>query len=63
MATGRVFCVALPFILSTGSLVLLLAACFGSVTHKDVYIFRIDTTELTINLDEFNVVSAQYPKY
>ncbi|KAM0273200.1 hypothetical protein ACHAQH_008412 [Verticillium albo-atrum] len=59
MGTGRVFCVALPFILSTGCLVLLLVACFGNVTHKDLYIFRVDTTGLTINLDEFEVVSAQ----
>lgn len=44
---GRMLCVALPYLLTAGSLVLLLAACFGSVTTEDLYVVRINTTDST----------------
>ncbi|KAM0329333.1 hypothetical protein ACHAQA_004638 [Verticillium albo-atrum] len=59
MGVGRFLCVALPFILSTGSLVFLLIACLGGVSNKDLHMFRVNTTELEINPADFkDIVSS-----
>ncbi|KAF3358933.1 hypothetical protein VDGD_06056 [Verticillium dahliae] len=53
MGVGRFLCVALPFILSTASLIFLLIACLGGVSNKDLYMFRVNTTKLEINPADF----------
>lgn len=52
MGVGRFFCVALPFILSAASLVALLIACLGGVTNKDLYMFRVNATDMQISRSE-----------
>ncbi|KAK1731734.1 hypothetical protein CaCOL14_008935 [Colletotrichum acutatum] len=49
MGVGRVICVALPFILSVGSMIFLLVAALGGVSNKDLYMFRVNLTDLEIN--------------
>ncbi|OLN84372.1 SUR7 family protein pun1-like protein 3 [Colletotrichum chlorophyti] len=49
MGVGRVICVALPFILTVGSLIFLLIAALGGVSNKDLYMFRVNLTDLEIN--------------
>ncbi|KAM0283872.1 hypothetical protein ACHAQH_002253 [Verticillium albo-atrum] len=59
MGVGRFLCVALPFILSTGSLIFLLIACLGGVSNKDLRMFRVNTTDLEINPADFkDIVSS-----
>ncbi|RYP17969.1 hypothetical protein DL765_004188 [Monosporascus sp. GIB2] len=50
MSVGRYFCVALPFILTVASIVCMLIAGLTGVTNKDLYMFRIDASNLTINV-------------
>ncbi|KAH7368563.1 SUR7 protein [Plectosphaerella cucumerina] len=52
MGVGRFICVALPFILSAASLVALLIACLGGVTNKDLYMFRVNATDMQISRSE-----------
>jgi len=59
MGARRVFCVALPFFLSFGSLVLLLVACFGNVIQEDLYVVRINTTRLSFHLNDLDVASRR----
>ncbi|KAK1841798.1 integral membrane protein [Colletotrichum chrysophilum] len=49
MGVGRVICVALPFILTVGSLIFLMVAALGGVSNKDLYLFRVNLTDLEIN--------------
>lgn len=49
MGVGRFFCVALPFILSAASLIALLIACLAGVTNKDLYMFRVNATDMQIS--------------
>nr|XP_036587620.1 uncharacterized protein CTRU02_02536 [Colletotrichum truncatum]KAF6798562.1 integral membrane protein [Colletotrichum truncatum] len=49
MGVGRVICVALPFILTVGSLIFLMIAALGGVSNKDLYMFRVNLTDLEIN--------------
>ncbi|TEA22505.1 hypothetical protein C8034_v009944 [Colletotrichum sidae] len=49
MGVGRVICVALPFILTVGSLIFLMVAALGGVSNKDLYMFRVNLTDLEIN--------------
>ncbi|KAF6820686.1 integral membrane protein [Colletotrichum sojae] len=49
MGVGRFICVALPFILTVGSLIFLMVAALGGVSNKDLYMFRVNLTDLEIN--------------
>lgn len=46
---GRIFCVALPFILTVASIIALLVACLAGVTDKSLYLFKVNTTDLSIS--------------
>ncbi|RYP57453.1 hypothetical protein DL770_010668 [Monosporascus sp. CRB-9-2] len=49
MSVGRYFCVALPFILAVASIVCMLIAGLTGITNTDLYMFRIDVSNLTID--------------
>ncbi|RYO74543.1 hypothetical protein DL764_010802 [Monosporascus ibericus] len=49
MSVGRYFCVALPFILAVASIVCLLIVGLTGITDTDLYMFRIDVSNLTID--------------
>lgn len=49
MGIGRVFCVALPFILTVASLIAMLVAGLSGVTDKSMYLFKVNTTDLSIS--------------
>jgi hypothetical protein len=49
MGVGRFLCVSLPFILTLCSLLLLLVACLGGVADKNLHMFRVNITALSIN--------------
>lgn len=46
---GRIFCVALPFVLTVASIIALLVAALAGVTDKSLYLFKINTTDLSIS--------------
>lgn len=46
---GRYACVALPFLLTLASLIALLVATLAGVANKDLYMFQVDVTNLTIS--------------
>ncbi|KUI70780.1 SUR7 family protein pun1 [Cytospora mali] len=46
---GRFICVALPFILSVASVIALLVASLAGVTDKSLYIFSVNTTDLSVS--------------
>lgn len=46
---GRVICVALPFVLTVASLVALLIGGLGGVADKNMYMFSVNTRNLTIS--------------
>ncbi|KAI6088118.1 SUR7/PalI family-domain-containing protein [Hypoxylon rubiginosum] len=46
---GRYVCVSLPFILTVGSIVAFLIAGLTGVTNNGLYLFQIDTTNLSID--------------
>lgn len=46
---GRIFCVALPFILTVASIIALLVAALAGVTDKSLYLFKVNTTDLSIS--------------
>ena len=51
MGIGRYFCVALPFILTACSIICMLIAGLTGVTDtKGLYIFRVDTTNMTVDV-------------
>ncbi|KAI5920731.1 SUR7/PalI family-domain-containing protein [Camillea tinctor] len=52
MGLGRYVCVALPFILTLGSIICGLIAGLTGVTSTGLYLFRIDVTNLTVNVDQ-----------
>lgn len=50
MGVGRFICVALPFILTGASIVaLLVAGLVGVTSNPSLYMFRINTTDLSIS--------------
>ncbi|KAI0456371.1 SUR7 protein [Xylaria acuta] len=49
MGVGRYFCVALPFILTVASIIAALIVGLTGVTSNDLYLFRIDVTNLSID--------------
>ncbi|KAK2060302.1 SUR7 protein [Colletotrichum caudatum] len=49
MGVGRVICVALPFILTIASLIFLMVAALGGVSNKDLYMFRVNLTDLEVS--------------
>jgi len=48
---GRFFCVALPFALTAASLVALLVAGLAGVADKNLYMFQVNTTGLSVSPD------------
>ncbi|KAJ0115806.1 hypothetical protein N8I77_012868 [Diaporthe amygdali] len=46
---GRIFCVALPFILTVASLIAMLVAGLSGVTDKSMYLFKVNVTDLSIS--------------
>lgn len=46
---GRFFCVAIPFILAIASVIALLVAGLAGVADKSLYMFQINTTDLSIS--------------
>ena len=56
MGVGRVICVALPFALTIGSLIFLLIAALAGVSNQGLYLFRVNTTDLTINPASFKAL-------
>ncbi|OTA78622.1 hypothetical protein M434DRAFT_402202 [Hypoxylon sp. CO27-5] len=49
MGVGRYFCVALPFILTVGSIICMLIAGLTGVANNNLYIFQIDTRNVSID--------------
>ncbi|KAI1175584.1 SUR7 protein [Nemania sp. FL0916] len=49
MGAGRYFCVALPFILTVASIIAALIVGLTGVTSNDLYLFRIDVTNLSVD--------------
>ncbi|KAI1800491.1 SUR7/PalI family-domain-containing protein [Daldinia bambusicola] len=49
MGVGRYVCVALPFILTVGSIISLLIAGLAGVTNNGLYIFELDTRNVSID--------------
>lgn len=49
---GRFFCVALPFILTAASLVALLIVGLTGIASNQLYMFRVNTTDMSIDLSE-----------
>jgi hypothetical protein len=46
---GRFFCVAIPFILAVGAVIAMLVAGLAGVADKSLYMFQINTTDLSIS--------------
>lgn len=51
---GRVICVALPFMLSVASIIALLVAALAGVTDKSLYVFKLNTTDLSISASDIS---------
>ncbi|OAA61544.1 integral membrane protein [Cordyceps fumosorosea ARSEF 2679] len=49
MAVGRALCVALPLLLTIASLAALLYATLAGVAHRNTFMFKLDTTNLTLD--------------
>lgn len=49
---GRVLCVALPFALTVASIIALLVAALAGVTDKSLYVFKLNTTDLSISASD-----------
>lgn len=49
MGVGRVLCVALPFLLTVGSLIAMLVAGLAGVTNQSLYVFAVNVTDLSIS--------------
>lgn len=49
MGVGRFLCVALPFALTVGSLIFMLAATLGGVANSNLFLFQVNLTDLSIN--------------
>ncbi|KAI2472548.1 SUR7/PalI family-domain-containing protein [Annulohypoxylon bovei var. microspora] len=49
MGIGRYVCVALPFILTVGSIICMLIAGLTGVANNSLYLFQIDTTNVSID--------------
>ncbi|KAI3334002.1 SUR7 protein [Ustulina deusta] len=55
---GRYFCVALPFILTVASIIAALIVGLTGVSSNDLYLFRIDVTNLSIDATQLqNIVN------
>lgn len=51
---GRIVCVALPFILTVASVIALLVAALAGVTDKSLYVFKLNTTDLSISASDIS---------
>ena len=59
MGVGRFICVSLPFILTAASIICLLIAGLTGVTNtKGLYIFRVDTTNLTLDVSTLSEIAG-----
>ncbi|KAI1496013.1 SUR7/PalI family-domain-containing protein [Biscogniauxia marginata] len=56
MGAGRFVCVALPFILTVGSIICGLIAGLTGVTNTNLYLFRIDLTDLSVNVGQLQAL-------
>ncbi|GAW11637.1 hypothetical protein EKO27_g6761 [Xylaria grammica] len=54
MGVGRYFCVALPFILTVASIIAALIVGLTGVSSNDLYLFRIDVTNLSIEASQLS---------
>ena len=61
MGVGRVFCVALPFILTASSLICLLVVTLAGVTDNNLYMFRVNTTDLEFNPTDLDRIGDFLP--
>lgn len=52
MGVGRYFCVALPFILTVASIIAALIVGLTGVSSNDLYLFRIDVSNLSIDASQ-----------
>lgn len=51
---GRIICVALPFMLTVASVIALLVAVLAGVTDKSLYVFKLNTTDLSISASDIS---------
>ncbi|RYP56163.1 hypothetical protein DL771_012108 [Monosporascus sp. 5C6A] len=58
MSVGRYFCVALPFLLAVASIVCMLIAGLTGITSTNLYMFRIDVSNLTIDASALTNLSG-----
>ncbi|KAI1392755.1 SUR7/PalI family-domain-containing protein [Hypoxylon trugodes] len=49
MGVGRYFCVALPFILTVGSIICMLIAGLTGVANNNLYLFQVDTRNVSVD--------------
>jgi hypothetical protein len=49
MRSGRLICVGIPILLTTGAFVSSLFATLSGITHYQLYLFHLDTEDLLIN--------------
>ncbi|CAK7209629.1 hypothetical protein SEUCBS140593_000558 [Sporothrix eucalyptigena] len=60
VSVGRVFCVALPFVLAVVSIVALLVAALAGVADKNLYMFEVNTTGLSVSpSDAVSILSSR----
>ncbi|KIH91898.1 integral membrane protein [Sporothrix brasiliensis 5110] len=58
VSCGRVVCVALPFVLAVISIAALLVAALAGVADKNLYMFEVNTTALSVSpADAVNILS------
>ncbi|CAK7215494.1 hypothetical protein SCUCBS95973_002494 [Sporothrix curviconia] len=60
VSCGRVVCVALPFVLAVVSIVALLVAVLAGVADKSLYMFEVNTTDLSVSpSDAVSILSSR----
>ncbi|ERS99705.1 hypothetical protein HMPREF1624_03069 [Sporothrix schenckii ATCC 58251] len=60
VSCGRVVCVALPFVLAVISIAALLVAALAGVADKNLYMFEVNTTALSVSpADAVNILSSR----
>ncbi|CAK7273815.1 hypothetical protein SEPCBS119000_005850 [Sporothrix epigloea] len=60
VSCGRVACVALPFVLAVVSIVALLVAALAGVADKNMYMFEVNTTGLSVSpLDAVSILNGR----
>ncbi|PSR87439.1 SUR7/PalI family-domain-containing protein [Coniella lustricola] len=54
MSFGRIVCVFVPFALTIASIITLLVACLAGITSKDVYSFKVNTTDFSMSVSDIS---------